>query len=114
MVAKIHLLNSFVLVVFGIWGYFVGGSFTALIPFVFGLILLLLYKGVKNEDKVLSHIAVMLTVIILIALIAQPLKAALSSGDAGRIFRSSMMVLTSALATTTFISSFIKARKSKQ
>ena len=114
MTAKIHLLNSVVLVVFGIWGYLVGRSFTALIPFIFGLILLFLYKGVKNEDKVLAHVAVILTFIILIALILQPLQAAFSSGDAGRIFRSSVMVLTSAFAMFSFILSFIKVRKSKK
>ena len=113
MTAKIHLLNSFALIVFGIWGYLAGGSFTALIPFSFGLILLFLYKGVKNEDKVLAHIAVMLTFIILIALIVQPFKAALSSGDLGKIFRSSVMVLTSASAMISFILSFIRARRSK-
>ena len=114
MTAKIHLLNSFTLIVFGIWGYLVGGSFTALIPFSFGLILLFLYKGVKSEDKVIAHIAVMLTFIILIAIIAQPLKVALSTGDSGRIFRSSVMVLTSALALISFILSFIRARRIKR
>ena len=114
MTAKIHLLNSFTLIVFGIWGYLVGGSFTALIPFSFGLILLFLYKGVKSEDKVIAHIAVMLTFIILIALIVQPLKVALSTGDSGRIFRSSVMVLTSALAMISFILSFMRARRSKR
>tara|TARA_B100000925_G_C21973696_1_gene459081 strand:- start:680 stop:1033 length:354 start_codon:yes stop_codon:yes gene_type:complete len=114
MTAKIHLLNSFTLIVFGIWGYLVGGSFTALIPFSFGLILLFLYKGVKSEDKVIAHIAVMLTFIILIAIIAQPLKVALSAGDSGRIFRSSVMVLTSALAMISFILSFIRARRIKR
>lgn len=114
MTAKIHLLNSFVLIIFGIWGYLAGGSFTALIPFSFGLILLFLYRGVKNEDKVLAHIVVILTAIILIALIAQPLKSALSSGEPEKIFRSSVMVLTSASAMISFILSFIKARKSKE
>ena len=114
MTAKIHLLNSFVLIVFGIWGYLGSGSFTALIPFIFGLILLFLYRGVKNEDKVLAHIAVILTFIILIALILQPLKIALSSGDSGRIFRSLVMVLTSASAMISLILSFIKARRSKE
>lgn len=114
MTAKIHLLNSFALIVFGIWGYLAGGSFTALIPFSFGLILLFLYKGVKSEDKVIAHIAVILTFIILIALIVQPLKVALSTGDPGRIFRSSVMVLTSALAMISFILSFIRARRGKE
>ena len=53
MTAKIHLLNSFTLIVFGIWGYLVGGSFTALIPFSFGLILLFLYKGLRVKTKLL-------------------------------------------------------------
>ena len=43
------LVNALLLVVLGIWGYVVGGSITALIPVVFGVILLILYPGVKKR-----------------------------------------------------------------
>tara|TARA_B100000161_G_C33478285_1_gene381297 strand:+ start:30 stop:380 length:351 start_codon:yes stop_codon:yes gene_type:complete len=113
MTYKFHLINSIVLVVFGLWGYSVGGSFTALIPVFFGLVLLSLYKGVKNEAKVPAHLAVLLTIIILIALIAQPLQVALSSGNVGKILRSSVMIITSGISTIAFIASFINVRRKK-
>ncbi|MEC7908577.1 MAG: hypothetical protein VYB95_04595, partial [Verrucomicrobiota bacterium] len=113
MTFKFHLINSIVLVVFGLWGYSVGGSFTALIPVFFGLVLLSLYKGVKNEAKVPAHLAVLLTIIILIALIVQPLQVALSSGNVGKILRSSVMIITSATSTIAFIVSFINVRRKK-
>ena len=113
MTYKFHLINSIVLVVFGLWGYLVGGSFTALIPVFFGLVLLSLYKGVKNEAKVPAHLAVLLTIIILIALIVQPLQVALSSGNVGKILRSSVMIITSATSTIAFIVSFINVRRKK-
>lgn len=113
MTFKFHLINAIVLIIFGLWGYSVGRSFTALIPVFFGLILLSLYKGVKNEAKVPAHLAVLLTIIILIALIVQPLEAALSSGNVGKILRSSGMIITSALSTVAFIVSFINVRRKR-
>ena len=114
MTAMFHLINSFVLIIFGLWGYTIGRSFTALIPVIFGVLLISLYKGVKNELKVPAHIAVLLTIIILIALILQPLQVALSSGDAGKIFRSSVMIITASLSIIAFIVSFINVRRGKK
>lgn len=41
-------------------------QFTALIPAIFGLILLPMSKGIKNENKIIAHVAVVLVLIILI------------------------------------------------
>ena len=53
----------------GLWGYFESESkaITALIPVIIGTILLLVNKGVKNENKALAHVAVLLTFLILLA-----------------------------------------------
>ena len=69
---------------------------------------------IKNEAKVPSHLAVLLTIIILIALIVQPLQVALSSGNVGKILRSSVMIITSATSTIAFIVSFINVRRKKE
>lgn len=69
--STINLINSLVLITFGTWGYFdfeITQSLTAFIPVGFGVILLICQKGVKTENKVIAHIAVVLTLIILIAL----------------------------------------------
>ena len=72
------LINALVLIGFGLWAYFGSEtpSKTALIPAGFGIVIVSLYKGIKKEDKIVAHIAVLLTLIILIALI-KPLTAAI-------------------------------------
>lgn len=113
MTATIHLINAIILIIFGLWGYFVGGSVTAFIPVFFGIILGILYPGVKNKSFIPSHIAVVLTLLVLIALVIKPLPAALESENLGRIFRTLIMVFTSLSAMIAFIKSFIHARKKK-
>ena len=55
--SKANLINSISLIGFGLWGYFEVTSPTALIPVGFGLILLLCYNGVKNQNKIIAHVA---------------------------------------------------------
>ena len=59
--SKANLINSISLIGFGLWGYFEVTSPTALIPVGFGLILLLCYNGVKNQNKIIAHIVGTLT-----------------------------------------------------
>ena len=71
--SKANLINSISLIGFGLWGYFEVTSPTALIPVGFGLILLLCYNGVKNQNKIIAHVAVLLTLVILLALVGMRL-----------------------------------------
>lgn len=107
---KANLINSISLISFGLWGYFEVTSPTALIPVGFGLILLLCYNGVKNNNKIIAHIAVLLTLLILIALLGMRLPKSLESGGAG-LFRVIAMCTTSAISMVYFVKSFIEARK---
>jgi len=110
-----NLLNSIVLIGMGLWGYFdTNQAPTALIPVGFGVVLLLLSRGVARENKVIAHIAVVLTLLVLIAIIAKPLMSALADGGILKIFRVSAMVLTGILAMVAFIRSFIAARKARE
>ena len=105
-----NLLNSITLILLGLWGYIDVNSPTALIPVVFGAILLLCNKGLKNENKIIAHIAVALTFLLLIALVGMRLPKSLDAGGIG-LYRVIGMILTSALAMVSFVSSFISARK---
>ena len=116
-----NLLNSLTLITVGLWGYFdvsdyalsVITSFehwTALIPVVFGFVLLLCHKGVKNNSKLVAHIAVVVTLLIFIALVGKRLPISIEQGGAG-LFRVIAMSLTSFLAMITFVKSFISNRK---
>lgn len=112
-----NLLNAVVLIVMGVWGYMDPAgdkqSFTALIPAIFGVILLACSGGVKKENKVIAHIAVVLTLLCLIALCAKPLPAALDRGGIG-VFRVGAMILTCIIAMIFFIKSFRDARIARE
>lgn len=112
--SKANLINSVTLIIFGLWGYFgsVTPSFTALIPVFAGVILLAMTPGIKKDNAVIGHIAVVLTFIILVALV-KPLTAGLDRADNAAAIRVIIMMLTSALAMAYFVKSFIDARKKK-
>ena len=67
---KASLINSLVLIIFGIWGYIdsEGAAITALIPVALGVVIFLLNKGLKNENKTISHVVVLLTILVLFGL----------------------------------------------
>ena len=108
------LLNAIILISMGLWGYFESESkaITALIPVIIGIILLLVNKGVKNENKALAHVAVLLTFLILLGLI-KPLMGAFERENAYAIIRVLLMIISSLWAMISLIKSFISARKNK-
>ena len=111
-----NLLNAATLIVMGLWGYLASDSPspTALIPAIGGVLLLLMSKGVKTENKVIAHVAVVLTLLMILALAAMPLKRALSSGDTAATIRIGVMLVTGVLAMVAFIGSFRAARKARE
>jgi len=108
-----NLINSITLIFLGFWGYFDSSSPTAFIPVFFGIILLICNNGVKKENKVVAHIAVLLTAIILIALVGMRLPKSLDTGGIG-LYRVIFMIATSTIAMITFVKSFIKARSNSK
>lgn len=111
-----HLINSVALILIGGLGYYVtsANSPTALIPVFVGVVLLSLTNGVKNENKAIAHVAVVLTLLILVALIIKPLLKAIGDNDTMGTVRVGIMVFTSFLALVYFIKSFIDARKARK
>ena len=108
---KASLINSLVLIIFGIWGYIdsEGAAITALIPVALGVVIFLLNKGLKNENKTISHVVVLLTILVLFGL-AMPLMRRVGEGDIMGITRGALMMITSILAIYTFVKSFIANR----
>ena len=108
----INLINAFVLITLGSWAYCSSDtpSVTALIPVIAGVILLLITPGFKKGNRILAHLAVVLTFLILIGLI-KPLTGAIGRSDNLGIARVSVMILTSLLAMVVFLRSFIDARR---
>ena len=107
-----NLLNSICLIGMGLWGYFELSAPTAFIPVGFGVVLLACQNGVKKENKVVAHIAVLLTLLILVALCGMTLPKKIDAGGTG-LLRVLSMVVTSALSMVLFVKSFIDARKNK-
>ena len=112
---KANLLNSIVLIAVGGWGYFDGDgkSITALIPVIFGVVLLLCYSGIKKQNKVIAHIAVLVTFICLLGLF-MPLNGAIERGNDTAVVRVSVMIVSSLTALIFFIKSFIENRKASK
>ncbi|MEM9966691.1 MAG: hypothetical protein AAF755_01180 [Pseudomonadota bacterium] len=108
------LINAITLIGCSAWAYWsiAGSSFTALIPAAFAIGLLLCYPGVRSENKVIAHIAVLLTLILLIALY-MPLASALENGASGPMVRVGLMIGTTVLAMIFFIKSFRDARRAR-
>ena len=110
----VSLIHAVSLILLGAYGYLNSDnpSITALIPVVFGIILIACNKGVKNQNKVIAHIAVLMTLLIILGLF-MPLRSSFGRDDAGAIIRILIMLITGILALGSFIQSFRNARKAK-
>ena len=111
---QISAINAVSLIGLGSYGYIRSDSpsITALIPVIFGVLLLLMNSGIKSENKLIAHIAVTLTLVILFGL-AMPLLGAIGRSDTYAILRVSVMVITTVVSMVFFVKSFIEARKNK-
>jgi hypothetical protein len=115
--ATANLLNAIVLIVAGLYGYFViltpegTRAPTALIPAVFGLLFLIFQKAVANHNKIISHVVVLLTLVLLIICTMRFVKVE-DWGAKKYLFLA--CVISNAVALIAFIGSFIEARKNRK
>ncbi|MEM9258731.1 MAG: hypothetical protein AAGA62_03730 [Bacteroidota bacterium] len=112
--ATASLINALLLLGLGAYGYFSSDtpSATALIPAVVGLVLLLCNPGIKSGNKVIAHVAVLLTLLMVFGLI-KPLMGAMERSDTAAVTRVSIMLLSTIIAMVFFVRNFINNRKSK-
>jgi hypothetical protein len=110
---QINLLNAILLIVLGSWAYLTSEtpSFTALIPVLAGIILIAITPGFKSGNRILAHIAVVITFLILLGLV-KPLTGAIGRSDNPAVARVMVMIISSLTAMVIFIKSFIDARRS--
>ncbi len=110
-----NMLNAVVMIVCSFWAYLTPAysSLTALIPAGFGIALILCGPGVKVENKIIAHIAVVLTFVILMLLIV-PMRTAVYEGNTMSILRVGAMMITGFLAMVMFIRSFKEARRRRE
>ena len=103
------LVNAIILITVGGLCYFDSGSHTSLIPVFIGAVLVLLNKGIKNQNKVIAHIAVLVT-LLGFALI-MPLMRAMEDGRTDAVLRILIMLSSTVYAMVFFVKSFIDARR---
>ena len=113
--ATANLINGIVLIAMGLWGYLSSAtpSPTALIPVGFGAILLLLTSGVKKENKVIAHVAVVLTLLVLLMIGGMVLPKSINIGGL-RLVRTIAMLASGVLAMVMFVRSFVAAKKARE
>ena len=117
---KASLINAITLIIMGIWGLininpeiFSGiiENNSPFIPISLGVFIALCYKGIKTSNKLIAHIAVLLTIISFANLM--PLFKAISDGRVDAAVRVLLMVLSSLFAMIYFVRSFIENRSKK-
>ncbi|MBE0650375.1 MAG: hypothetical protein IH595_05995 [Bacteroidales bacterium] len=108
------LINSVALVVIGLWDYIASQilSSTNMVPVAAGIILLFLYNGIKKEDKIIAHIAVVITLLVFLSLI-KPFAEAVETNDKTVLIQNLILMLTGLLSIVYFVKSFIDARKNR-
>ncbi len=115
--ATANILNAIVLIAAGLYGYFgiltPEGTHapTALIPAAFGLLFLILQKGVASSNKIVSHVVVVLTFLLLIICVSRFIKIP-DWGPKKYLFLA--CIVSNIIAMAAFISSFITARKARK
>jgi hypothetical protein len=110
-----NLINGIVCLLMGCIGYFMSEtpSPTALIPARFGLIFLLTTPAMGKSNKVVAHIVVLLTFVLLLSLL-MPLKGAFGRDNMGAVVRIMAMLATCTLAMVAFMKSFRDARIARE
>jgi len=110
-----NLLNAAVLIIMSAWGYYSSEtpSMTALIPAIIGGILLACNGGVKKENKVIAHVAVVVTLLGILGLI-KPLMGVIERENTMGMIRVIAMMITGVLAMVAFIKSFRDARIARE
>ena len=105
-IAKVMAANAGVLIILGIYGYFVSGSPTSFIATAIGVVLFLISLPVKNDNKTAAHIGVGLTLVTAIMFIFIGLK------------RSNLIILVMAiftiLALIFYVMDFMKRKKERE
>ena len=116
---QVNLIYAIILITAGIAGFVLryleakDFQYTSLIPAAFGVILLSLTNGIKIQNKIVSHLAVILTVILGVMTLVMFLK---SSGDCFILTRKGIIfgiiIISSFVVLSIYILRFIRIKKS--
>jgi hypothetical protein len=112
---SINAINSLALISLSLWAYLSSASPspTAFIPAGFGVLLLACTPGVKSENKIVAHIAVLLTLFCIGGLV-MALRGVINRESTAGIIRVSIMLTTGLASMAIFVKSFIDIRKARE
>ena len=118
--SKINLINGLVLVIAGLFGFIARYldqndlQYTALIPSIFGIILLAMNSGLKNHNKIIAHIVVVVTLLVVI-MVGSMLNKSLAADPVNvrRVAIFSVIVMSGLVSTVLYVLGFIEKRKEK-
>ena len=117
---RVNLIYSIIIIAAGIFGllarYFEQGDwkFTALIPAVFGLVLLFMTGGMKRQNRIVSHLVVVRTLVLAIMVtVMMILNLGEGSGIDRKIAIFMVIIAASIVALGYYIASFVAARRNK-
>ena len=108
---KTTIFGSIFIIIISTWGA-IEASFspTAFIPLALAFLLLLCANGVKKENKIIAHVAVLLALLCFLGLF-MALNGTLERNNLTGTYRVISMILASGIILASYINSFIKARK---
>ena len=108
--STLSLLNAFALIAISLWAYVANGfsSESTLIPVGFGVLLLACQPWLRKNDRWVTAIAALLTLVIFIALFA-PLTSSIDKGLILPVIRVGLMQLATAIALAALIMAFVRA-----
>ena len=110
-----NLVNAGVLIGVGLIGYFSAGQApTALIPVGFGALFLIMHPWMKKDNKVVAHIVVLLTLLLILMLAGMPFRKAIANSNTGAMMRLGLMILAGIAAMVSYIKSFRDVRKARE
>ena len=111
---KTTIFGSSIILLISTWGA-VESSFspTSFIPLFIAVLLLLCAKGVKKENKVIAHIAVLLALLCFLGLF-MALKGTLERDNAIATYRVAAMIIISGIILVSYINSFVQARRKRK
>lgn len=119
--ALVNRIYSFILIACALVGfllrYLAEGDlqYTALIPGAFGIILLPMGKGIKNENPIIAHIAVLLVLVVAIMMAKMSVGALTAEVLVLRkVVLFAVMFLASVWALTQYVKGFIAKKKAKK
>jgi hypothetical protein len=109
---RVTLINAIVLVALGLWGYLAKSEPTTdatLIPMAFGLVFGIALPLYQEENRLISYLFLVLTLLLTIALWI-PMVRAYQAEQTSELIRLSLMVLSCCLALFYYLVAFLRHR----